>query len=36
MIRGGGGTRTLTGGGLSTLPLPLGYAPRAELLRWKR
>lgn len=24
---GGEGSRTLTGGGLSTLPLPLGYAP---------
>src|SRR5579863_8154390 len=26
-VSGGGGTRTLTGGVLSALPLPLGYTP---------
>ena len=26
-MSGGGGIRTLTGSGLSALPLPLGYAP---------
>src|SRR5580700_2856765 len=30
--RGGGGTRTLTGDGLSALPLPIGLHPRAPIL----
>src|SRR6202034_2994118 len=31
-LRGGGGIRTLTGDGLSALPLPVGLHPRSTIL----